>query len=69
MVVYKLSLISSKVKRTSAEMLMKWSQPVVIAKFLALNVVQLANPLTGVLVRKAMLVKLRNSMTELYLFG
>jgi hypothetical protein len=53
MVVYKLNLISFKVKRTSATMLMKWSQPVVIAKFLAPNVVQLANPLTGVLVRKA----------------
>jgi hypothetical protein len=34
-------------------MLMKWSQPVVIAKFLAPNVVQLANPVTRVLVRKA----------------
>jgi hypothetical protein len=32
MVVYKLSLMSYKVKRTSAKMLMKWSQPVVIAK-------------------------------------
>jgi hypothetical protein len=53
MVVFKLNLISSKVKRTSAKMLMKWSQPVLIAEFLALNVVQLANPLTGVLVRKA----------------
>jgi hypothetical protein len=52
MVVYKLSLMSSKVKRTSAKMLMKWSQPVVIANFLAPNVVQLANPLTRVLVRK-----------------
>jgi hypothetical protein len=41
MVVYKLNLISSKVKHSSAKMLMKWSQPVVIAKFLAANVVHL----------------------------
>jgi hypothetical protein len=53
MVVYKLNLMSSKVKRTYAKMLLKWSQPVAIAKFLAPNVVQLAKPLTAVLVRKA----------------
>jgi hypothetical protein len=39
MVVYKLNLMSSKVKRTSVKKLMKWSQPVVIAKFLTPNVV------------------------------
>jgi hypothetical protein len=52
-VVYKLNLMSSKVERTSANMLLKWSKPVVIVKFLTPNVVQLANPETGVIVRKA----------------
>jgi hypothetical protein len=52
-VVYKLNLMSSKVKRTSAKMLLKWSKPVVTVRFLTPNVVQLANPETGVILRKA----------------
>jgi hypothetical protein len=58
-VVYKLNLMSSKVKRTSAKMLLKWSKPVVIVKFLTPNVVQLANPETGVIVRKAHVSQLK----------
>jgi hypothetical protein len=37
----------------SAKMKLKWSRPVTIVSFLQSNVVQLANPDTGVTVRKA----------------
>jgi hypothetical protein len=45
--------ISSRLMRRSAKLENKWSNPLVIARFLTQVTVQLANPDTGVIVRKA----------------
>jgi hypothetical protein len=52
-VVYKLNIVSNKANRVSAKFLLRWSKPVVIARVVRPNVVLLANPETGVIVRKA----------------
>jgi hypothetical protein len=44
---------SNKANQVSAKFLLKWSRPVVIAKIVRPNVVLLANPETGVIIRKA----------------
>jgi hypothetical protein len=54
---YRLRLISDKANRTSAKMLMLWSEPLV-SKILRPNVVLLANPHTGVVVRRAHVTQL-----------
>ena len=41
-------------------LLMRWSQPVVIAKFTGVNNVLLANPDTGVIVRRAHVSQLKS---------
>jgi hypothetical protein len=56
---YRLRLISDKANRTSAKMLMKWSEPLVVSKILRPNVVLLANPHTGVVVRRAHVTQLK----------
>ena len=52
-VVHRVKVLSSKGKCVSAKLELRWSEPMVIAKFLKPNVVQLANAETGVVVRKA----------------
>jgi hypothetical protein len=52
-VVNQVKVLSSKGKGVSAKLGLKWSKPMVIAKFLKPNGVQLANAETGVVVRKA----------------
>jgi len=52
-VVYRLNLASSKAQNISAKLLLRWSKPMVIAKIVRPNVVLLANPKTGVIVRRA----------------
>jgi hypothetical protein len=52
-VIYQVKVLSSKGKGVSAKLGLKWSKPMVIAKFLKPNIVQLANAETGVVVRKA----------------
>jgi hypothetical protein len=51
--------ISSKLMRCSAKLENKWSDPLVIARFLTQVMVQLANPDTGVIVRKAHVSQLK----------
>ena len=53
MVVYRLNLVSSKAQKVTAKLMLRWSKPMVIAKMVRPNVVQLANPDTGVIVRRA----------------
>jgi hypothetical protein len=58
-VVYKLKVLSSKTKGVSAKLGIKWSKPMVIAKFLKHNVVQLANLDSGVVIRNAHISQLK----------
>ena len=58
-VVYRLNLISSKGQNISAKLLLRWSKPLIIAKFVKPNVVLLANPETGVIVRRAHVSQLK----------
>jgi hypothetical protein len=52
-------VLSSRAKGVSAILEPKWSKPMVIAKFLKSNVVQLANVENGVVVRKAHVCQLK----------
>jgi hypothetical protein len=60
-VMYRLNLTSSEVQNISAKLLLKWSRPVVIAKFVHPNIVLLANPVTGVIIRRAHVSQLKPS--------
>jgi hypothetical protein len=59
LVLVKLHPQSSKVLRRSAKLENKWSEPFLVAKFLTRVTVHLANPDTGVLVRKAHVSQLK----------
>ena len=50
---YRLRFISSKVQNIPAKLLLKWSVPVTIAEVVRTNVVLLANPDAGVIIRRA----------------
>jgi hypothetical protein len=63
-VVYRVKVLSSKGKGVSAKLGLKWSKPMVIAKFLKPNIVQLANAETGVTVRKAHVCQLKGYHQE-----
>jgi hypothetical protein len=52
-------VLSSKAKGVSQKLELRWSKPLVIVKFLGQNVVQLAVPDTGVVVRKAHLSQIK----------
>ena len=58
-VVYRKNLVSSEAQGISAKLLLRWSKPMVVAKFLRPNVVLLANPETGVIVRRAHVSQLK----------
>jgi hypothetical protein len=51
--------ISSRLMKRSAELENRWSNPMVIAKFLTQVTVQLVNPDTGVILRKAHISQLK----------
>jgi hypothetical protein len=57
-VLYRLNVASSKARGISAKLLFRWSKPHVIAKLVRPNVVLLANPETGVIIRKAHVTQL-----------
>jgi hypothetical protein len=59
LVLVKLHPLSSKTLQRSAKIANKWSSPLIIAKFLTKVTVQLANPNTGVVVRKAHVSQLK----------
>ena len=59
MVVYRLHVLSSKAQNISAKLALKWSKPVTVAKVVKPNVVLLANPDTGVIIRRAHVTQLK----------
>ena len=59
LVMFKRNLVSSKAEKVTSKLLMRWSQTVVIAKFSGVNNVLLANPDTGVVVRRAHVSQLK----------
>ena len=58
-VVYRMNVVSSKARGISAKLLLRWSKPAVIAKIVRPNVVLLANPETGVIIRRAHVTQLK----------
>ena len=52
-VMYRKHLVSSKTQNISGKLLLKWSEPLVIAKIMNSNNVPLANSSTGVIVLRA----------------
>jgi hypothetical protein len=58
-VMYRLNLVSSKGRNISAKLLLRWSRPVVVARIVRPNVVLLANPDMGVVVRQAHVSQLK----------
>ena len=58
-VVYRMNVASSKVRGISAKLLQRWSKPAIIAKIVRPNVVLLANPETGVIIRRAHVTQLK----------
>jgi len=59
LVMYKRNLVSSKARNVSGKLLMRWSDPVVVAKYVGPNSVLLANPDTGVIIRRAHVSQLK----------
>ena len=59
LVCFRLNLVSSKARNVAAKLMLRWSDPVVIAKFVGNNTVLLANPDTGVIVRQAHVSQLK----------
>jgi hypothetical protein len=51
-VVFRLNVVSSKAQNISAKMLMRWSKPMDVSKLLGPNMLLLANPDTGIIVRR-----------------
>ena len=58
-VVVRLKTASSKARNITAKLLLRWSKPVVVAKVVGPNTVLLANPDTGVIVRRAHVSQLK----------
>lgn len=58
-VVFRMRLASSKPNTVSAKLLLRWSKPVAIAKVVRPNVVLLADPATGLIVRRAHVSQLK----------
>lgn len=56
---YRMRLASSEANNISVKFLLRWSKPAVIAKIVRLNVVLLANPKMGVIVRRAHVTQLK----------
>jgi hypothetical protein len=56
---YRVKLASSKAREVSAKMCLRWSEPAVIAKEVRPNVVLLAHPDTGVIIRRAHVSQLK----------
>jgi len=56
---YGVKLASSKAREVSAKMSLRWSEPAVIAKEVRPNVVLLAHPDTGVIIRRARVSQLK----------
>lgn len=57
-VLYRVNVVSSKAQNISAKLSLRWSKPVA-AKIVKPNVVLLANPDTGVIIRRAYVTQLK----------
>ena len=58
-VMYKKELVSSKAQNITGKLLLRWSEPLVIAKIVNSNNILLANSCAGVTVRKAHVSQLK----------
>jgi hypothetical protein len=58
-IMFRRHLVSSKAQNVSAKLMLRWSDPVVIAEILRTNVVLFANPDTGVILRRAHVSQLK----------
>jgi len=58
-VMHRKNLVSNKAHNVTAKMLMRWSEPLIISKFLNENNVLLVKPGTGAIVRKAHVSQLK----------
>jgi len=58
-VMYKRNLLSNKAQNINAKLSLRWSEPLVISKIVSQNNTLLANPNTGVVVRKAHVSQLK----------
>ena len=58
-VMYRKHLVSSKSKNVTGKIMLRWSEPLVIAQVANSNNVSLANPNTGLIVRKAHVSQLK----------
>jgi len=56
---YKKNLVSSKAQNISGKLLLRWSEPLVIAKIVNRNNMLLANPGTAIIVRKSHVSQLK----------
>jgi len=56
---YKKQLVSSKPQNVTSKLMLRWSEPVVIARVVNDNNVLLANPNMGVIIRKAHVSQLK----------
>ena len=63
LVMYRKNLVNSKAQNVSSKFLMWWSNPLVLAKFVATNTVLLANPDIGVIIRRAHVSQLKPCVT------
>ena len=59
LVMFRKNLVSSKAQNVTSKLLMRWSEPVVIAKIVNTNNMLLANPDNGVIVRRAHVSQLK----------
>jgi hypothetical protein len=59
LVLLRLHPLSSRLRQRSAKLELKWSQPLRIAKFVSPVTVLLANPDTGVIIRRAHVSQLK----------
>ena len=62
-VMHRKNLVSSKAQNVFSKLLMRCSNPLVIAKFVATNTVLLANPDTGVIIRRAHVSQIKPYVT------
>jgi hypothetical protein len=59
LVMFKRNSVSSKAQNITSKLLMRWSEPVIIAKIINTNNMLLVNPDTGVIIRRAHVSQLK----------
>jgi hypothetical protein len=69
LVLLRVHSLSSKVKQRSAKLDLKWSTPMRIVKFVSPGTVLLANPDTGVIIRRAHVSDLKRHFPREMIYG